>query len=465
MKRKVWIAICAILAAVPLLIPLEGGRGPARLEKWVARYDGHYDTDIATAIAVDSSGNIYVTGKSWGWGTNYDYATIKYDPSGSQLWAARYNGPGNFWDEASAIAVDRSGSVYVTGRSVGHVSNNEVITTDYATIKYNANGKQLWAKRYAGAHNAADEARAIAVDRSGNVYITGSSEGYTSASDYLTIKYSPSGKQLWVAKYNGPGNFYDEARAISVDRSGNIYVTGDSVGSGTGDDIATIKYNSNGKQLWLTRFNGSGSHDDEVSDLAVDGSGNIYVTGSSPGPNFREDFLTIKCDTNGKQLWAKRYNGPANGFDTAKALALDSLGNVYITGRCQGKGDQNWDYATIKYNTNGKQLWVKRYNGPANSEDVALDIAVDSSGNVYVTGWSEGVDTDPEMGNPSDYATIKYNPSGKQLWVERYNGPSKHWDGAYAIAVDGSGNVYVTGGSDTGSVGGPGPSDYATLKY
>jgi streptogramin lyase len=95
----------------------------------------------------------------------------------------------------------------------------------------------------------------------------------------------------------------------------------------------------------------------------------------------------------------KTYNGPAKKADSAKAIAVDSSGNVYVTGTSSGATD---DYATIKYNTNGKQLWVKRYNGPADSFDGAYAIAVDSSGNVYVTGWSYGLD------GTSDMATIKY---------------------------------------------------------
>ncbi|MCK4427099.1 MAG: hypothetical protein KAW16_01295 [candidate division Zixibacteria bacterium] len=152
-------------------------------------------------------------------------------------WVRRYNGPGDYYDEAYAIAIDLSGHVYVTGRSYGSETSY-----DYATIKYYHNGGTAWVRRYNGPEDAADSARAIALDASGNVYVTGPSVGSGTSYDYATIKYDPDGNELWVRRYNGPGNDIDDARAIAVDDSGAVYVTGQSVGSGTSYDYATIKY-------------------------------------------------------------------------------------------------------------------------------------------------------------------------------------------------------------------------------
>jgi len=418
---------------------------------WVRRYNGPGNgEDGALAIAVDGSGNVYVTGYDYGSGTSYDYATIKYDPAGNQLWVKRYNGPGNSYDGATAIALDGSGNVYVTGESYGSGT-----FTDYATIKYDPSGNQLWVKTYNGPGNGSDEAYAIAVDGSGNVYVTGRSESSSAAgSDYATVKYDSLGNQLWVQIYNGPGNDYDEAYAIAVDGSGNVYVTGYSYGSGTSSDYATIKYYPNGDTAWVRRYNGPGNSFDEAYAIAVDGSGNVYVTGYSWGSGTSYDYATIKYDPAGNQLWVQRYNGPGNSQDRAYAIAVDGSGNVYVAGYSYGSGTDD-DYATIKYDPAGTQLWVKRYNGPGNSYDIAYAIALDGSGNVYVTGQSKG------SGTSYDYATIKYDPAGNQLWVKRYNGPINHDDLACAIAVDASGNVYVTG-SSTDSVG---LYDYATVKY
>ena len=342
-------------------------------------------------------------------------------------WVKRYKGPGNSDDQAYAIAVDSSGNIYVTGSS--------------GTIKYDADGNQLWLGAWGGVD--------IAVDGSGNVYVTGES-----SYDYSTIKYDPNGDTAWVRRYNGSGNYHEGARAIAVDGSGNVYVTGINYGSETYDDYATIKYYSNGDTAWIKRYNGPGNLEDYAYAIALDDSGNVYVTGCSDGGWLNWDYATLKYDPAGNQLWEKRYNGPGNGNDAASAIAVDDSGNVYVTGYSGGSGTYD-DYATIKYDPAGNQLWVQRYVRPENGGDGAKAIAVDGSGNVYVTGYSSG------PGTSFDYATIKYDPTGNQLWVQRYDGPGNDLDFARAIALDDSGNVYVTGGSvDSGT-----DCDYATIKY
>jgi hypothetical protein len=266
--------------------------------------------------------------------------------------------------------------------------------------------------------------------------------------------FAQSVDTAWVRRYDGPVNGYDDAYAIAVDGSGNVYVTGRSPGSGTSGDYATIKYYPDGDTAWLRRYDGPENSYDEANAIAVDGSVNVYVTGESYGSGTYSDYATIKYYPNGDTAWVRRYNGPANLDDHALAIAVDGSSNVYVTGRSEGSGTDK-DYATIKYYPNGDTAWVRRYNGPGNASDFAWDIAVDSSGNVYVTGYSYG------SGTYDDYATIKYYPDGDTAWVERYNGPGNSSDDASAIAVDGSGNVYVTGRSE----GSETYLDYATIKY
>src|SRR5574341_783342 len=140
---------------------------------------------------------------------------------------------------------------------------------------------------------------------------------------------------------------------------------------------------------WVRRYNGPGNSSDYPHALAVDDSGNVYVTGQSAGSGTSYDYATIKYSPSGDTLWVRRYNDPGNDFDAANALALDGSGNLYVTGQSDATG-ANWDYATVKYSPAGETLWSRRYNGPGNAGDLASALAVDDSGNVYVTGFSGG---------------------------------------------------------------------------
>jgi Beta-propeller repeat len=194
----------------------------------------------------------------------------------------------------------------------------------------------------------------------------------------------------------------------------------------------------------------------DAKGLAVDSSGNAYVTGYSLSAATSNDYSTIKYDTSGNQIWVANYDGPANGNDQAVGIALDSGGNVYVTGASSGIGT-NVDYATTKYDSSGNQVWVARYDGSAHGGDYASAIALDSSGNVHVTGRSFG-----GVGTWNDYATIRCNQDGVQTRENRYDGPGHFDDFAAALAVDQNGNVYVTGSSfSDGSTG----NDFATIKY
>ena len=186
------------------------------------------------ALALDPSGNVYVTGASNLPGVYYEYATVKYNSDGQEQWASRYGQADGVFGAGAAIAVDKSGNVYVTGKI-----NNPGMYPDYGTIKYNSAGQQQWVMRYNGPPaNASDYAVDIALDGSGNVYVTGSSQrvAFYSDYDYATIKYDSAGQQQWVARYDGLGG-EDQARGIAVDGSDNVYVSGTSNGF-----YATVKY-------------------------------------------------------------------------------------------------------------------------------------------------------------------------------------------------------------------------------
>jgi hypothetical protein len=361
---------------------------------------------------------------------------------GVPLWTNRYSGPGkNSTNGAVALAVDGSGNIFVTGNSTDSSSDSH-----YTTIKYSGAGVPLWTNRYNGP-GGYDRASGVAVDGSGNAFVTGTSSVGVGNDDYATIKYSNAGVPLWTNRYDGPTSSEDDAYAVAVDGSGNVIVTGRSVGSGSYYDYATIKYSGAGVPLWTNRYNGPGNGYDQAAALAVDGIGNVFVTGQSL---VGADYATIKYSSAGVPLWTNRYHGP--GGSAATALAVDSSGNVFVTGYSIASGS-GYDYATIKYSNAGVPLWTNLYNGPGNRSDIAHAIAVGGSGNVFVTGLAD---------SSFAYATIAYSGEGVPLWTNRYSG--SEYSSAVGIAVDQSGNVFVTGFS-TGSGSNFGYYEFATIAY
>jgi hypothetical protein len=419
-------------------------------QTWIARYDGPGSGyDAATAIAVDNAGNVYVTGYSPGLYYTNDYATVKYDSLGNEVWVARYDPPENMDDIAFDLALYQDTYIYVTG-----YSGSEAGVYDYATVKYDSAGTELWTVRYNGPGNHWDRAEALVVDESGDIYVTGFSPGIGTDNDYATVKYDSAGNELWVARYNGPGNYHDAAVAITLDDQGDIYITGNSSGSITYADLTTVRYDPAGNEIWVARYNGPAGFHDAGNAVVTDDLCNVYVTGYSADSDTVDDIVTVKYDAAGNELWAMRYNGPANGFDRAYALVLDNACNVYVAGYSYGIGTTS-DITVIKYDSSGTELWVARYNGPGNGSDVGFDIALDAAGNVYVAGFSTG------SGTFGDYIVIMYDPSGIQQWIARYNGPGDHFDIINEITLDAADNVYVTGYSISTGVN----FDYATLRY
>ena len=313
------------------------------VQQWATRHNGAGSArDLARGLAIDATGNIYVTGYSNG-GTSrgHDYGTIKYNPSGIQQWISIYHFSG---DGATAIAVDKSGNVYITGVSGGGPGK-----WDYATIKYNSAGAEQWVMRYNGEGNDEDLAGWLALDSQANVYVTGYSRGNGSGFDYTTIKYSSAGVTQWAQRYNGPGNGDDYPYELGVDGAGNIYVTGKSANENA--DYATIKYNAAGQQKWVARYNGAGNGEDIASSLSIDSQGNVYVSGWSMGAGSGFDCASIKYNSLGFMQWYALYNGTGNSGDYANAMILDSQENSYIAGRANNSQSGD-DFVLLKYGKN-----------------------------------------------------------------------------------------------------------------
>jgi len=366
---------------------------------WVRRFDGAASgSDHARGIAV-SGDRVAVTGGVAGPDLYTDLFTIVYSTDGESLWTASFDGPGSGNDHGLAVAFGNDYDVYATG-----YSSDTLNGWDYITMKYDRNGTEQWVSRLSTVYE--DYAVAMAIDSGGNCHVTGNSGSpYFLTWDYVTTKYDADGVEQWTRRYEGPAFEDDEARAIAVDGAGNVYITGGSRDSTTGPDFTTIKYDPNGDTLWLRRYDGPAGGTDEANGLAIDGAGNVYVAGFSQDTATDYDFATVMYSSDGALQWVARYDGPVSEYDEARAITVDDQGGVYVTGTSTGDGTRG-DFATVKYSMSGTEVWVQRYDGPASRFDEPAAMVLDRRGGICVTGGSAG------DGTITDYATIRYLSTG-----------------------------------------------------
>ncbi|HQH50646.1 MAG TPA: SBBP repeat-containing protein [Candidatus Cloacimonadota bacterium] len=412
--------LCLILLCGAMVL---GAQAPQW--QWAVRAGGDY-VDIGYSIAIDSQDNLYITGLISGTATFGNHIltrmggfVAKLDPSGNWLWAVQAGGTG--YEEGYDIAVDGSGNAYVTGLFQNTATFGSHILTsrggnDIFIAKLDASGNWLWAVRAGG--TIYDMGYGITLDGSGNAYVTGSFGGTaTFGSHTLTTngyygtfvaKLDPSGNWIWVIQAEGmDDNGYD----IAVDGVGNTYVIG------IFGDTTTF-----------------GSHT-----LTEIGSYNIYVA---------------KLDTSGNWLWAAQVEG--TDWDEGYGIAVDSSGNAYVTGyffRTASFGNPDnmlsgiIDIFVARLGPHDFWDWAVKAGGI--NSDRGYSIVLDGSGNAYVTGEFQNTAT---FGNHTLTATgddredifvAKLNPSGNWLWAVQAGGTN--CDKGYGIALDGAGNAYVTG--------------------
>ncbi|MBS4016072.1 MAG: SBBP repeat-containing protein [Candidatus Latescibacteria bacterium] len=428
---------------------------------WTRRYSSPGSvSDYSYVMTTDGAGNVYAAGSHTIATQSSNALVKKYDTNGTELWTHEFNS-GNYAERISSILVAPSGNVYVCGYTMGYNAG------DYLIIKINGTtGDSIWTRTYdlpPSPTAGYDFANSIAVDNQENVYVTGYGSRGTGfgTSDIGTVKYTTDGVFQWEAFYDAGVNAADQGNRIVVDNAGYVYVTGYSNPNSTGTlyDYVTFKYDaSTGSEVWVRRYNGPGDGYDVARDITVDASGNVYVTGSSLGDvNTASDITTIKYTSTGDTAWIKRYSNP----DTAAAdggywIALDGSGYVYVYGTSYGTGGTGQNLCLVKYNaSNGDEIWVKTYHGPAiagnglsyeacPTENGQNAMVLDAMGNIYLTGRSTYMNA--PLTTYTDILTLKYNSSGVLQWESRYNHPtldSIHQ--GQSVGLDNANNVYVSG--------------------
>jgi hypothetical protein len=266
-------------------------------------------------LAKDIYGNLYQAATVHQGRGDGDFIIVKYDRSGALQWIVFWSSPGFEDDEVSAISTDRLGDVIVTGTTAfgGPFMEADV-------VKYDPTGVLLWADQ-----SPLSVPTCITTDNADNILIGGTIPNAAGDSDFLVVKLDSTGAQLWMDTYNGVAGRTDKVTAIATDASGDVYITGESMG------VTKLRLPSGATATFPAGF----------------------------------DYETIKYNSNGEALWANRY--ATLGADVPAAMTLDAAANVYVTGSSNGKG------ATVCYNTIGVQLWALRSDTVQNYTSIALD--------------------------------------------------------------------------------------------
>ncbi|HAX49203.1 MAG TPA: SBBP repeat-containing protein [Ignavibacteria bacterium] len=411
-------------------------------QQWVARYNPSTGgAESVRDMAIDQSGNVYVTGSSNVPVTFIDILTVKYNSTGTELWSARHTGIGGGNNDYGVnVAVDGSGNVFVLGTSFGGPS----LGLDMLVLKYSAAGTLLWEYRFTGPDGLDDEAYKLILDASSNVYVCGTSMGSVTQKDFAVFKLNSSGATQWSKRYSHT-NSEEYPVDIKITQSGDVYVTGYAFVSGNASDFLTVKYNSSGTQQWVFPFNIGG--EETGLSLALDASGNAYIGGYTNAYGTGNDCFVYSVSSAGSFRWMQRYTGPGNADDKVNCIYIDQSGNIFAAGNTT-QGASGNDVFAACYNSNGTQLWLNTLNVGGN--EIIYSVAGDLSSNIYLAGKTNA------YGNSDDYLTISYNSSGSFRWMTSYNYSGTQNDAAIKVLPDNSGNVYVTGTSF---------DDYATIMY
>ena len=393
--------------------------------------------------------------------------------------------PGPIWirqlgtagtDEALDVSADGLGNVYITGRTGNELGGATAGLSDAYVAKYDQAGHLQWVRQLGS--SSADYGFGIAADRLGNVFIAGRTEGVivppgAGQLDAFVAKYDSFGDQVWVRQFGTSG--FERVNDAATDGLGNVYLTGFTNGNlglpGDQGSAFVTKFDTDGHSVWTRRL---GATVGEGYAVSTDGLGNVYVSGENR-PDYNDpnhtglDAFVSKLDDTGNILWSRQLG--TRGTDFSRGVSADGLGSVYVSGTTNGSlgganhGGNTTDVFVSRFDDLGNLVWARQFG--SRGHDKNNDIATDASGNVFVTGATDGnffgLSADGGFGR-DDVFLFKLAADGTLRWGHQFGIVGD--DFGLGVSVDRFGSVFVAGWTD-GSLGGPnaGGSDAFVAKF
>lgn len=354
-------------------------------------------------------------------------------------WQRSFENPGSY---SGVIGEQPFAVTTVDGDNIVVVSSEDRFDlghgSDWRILKYDGAGSLAWIRTYVNPSLNGAFAYGATTSRSGNVVVVGNEyrSDLGQDNDWRINAYSDAGSLLWTATYDDPSHGSDVAKAVATDSLNDVVVVGTEFQSGLseGIDWRVIEFDSSGAILWSQAYDGPDHANDAANAVAVDGADNVIVAGTEDmtGSGQGVDWRVNKYDRYGHLTWSRSYNDPNNADDGAYGVAVDRAGNAVVVGYEDRTAlGHSIDWRVIKYDPDGNVLWTRSYNGRTNGGDVASAVAIDGSGNAFVTGWVSRTDTGSLVAH-----TIEYDPAGDAIWSEDYQSVSS---ASVAVAVNASG--------------------------
>lgn len=426
-----------------MTMKLDGATG---VQQW-RRIEAATSSD-ATGVAVDAAGNAFATGVLSSL-AGIDFKTMRFAPDGTVAWQVTYRANPGTPNENVAVALDPQGHVVVAGRSLAGAAN------DFLPVKHDgSSGALLWRggtrllTQPASMRLATSGRSTLVRDPAGNAIVAGTASNGTN-NDIKVVKYlAATGAVAWERTIDFV-NQDDRGLALAVDSVGNVIVAGSASGPSSSSTLVARLRSTDGSTIWQDGFT-NGSQGNRTLAVALDPAGNVFVAGAMTFGGQTDMQVTKRDGSTGAALWTQSVIGTANQNDEAVALVIDAAGNAIATGIAYNS--VNASARTVKYSNDGALLWEATYNDAVSGDDKPTGLALDASGNVFVTGyWRNGASI--------DFFTIKYaGGNGAVMWNRSLDAGNS--DQPFAVAVDGAGNAIVTGGSHNGT-----NFDMRTIKY